>query len=159
VTLNERSFRDAMARFATGVTVVAAVDPAGNPCGMTANSVASVSLVPPMVLVCVDQESSSHDLIMDAGAFAVSVLGTEHEGMARRFAGKSQEERFPGLRYETGTTGSPILEGALAWLDCRVWKCMTAGDHTIVIGEVQDCGAREGAPLVFFKGSFQRPVW
>lgn len=149
-------FRNVMGHFATGVTVVTARGPDGAPCGLTANSVASVSLRPLLVLVCLDRESHSHDCVLASGTFGVSVLGGGGEWLARRFAEGERAERFQDVSWRRESTGSPILDDAIAWMDCRVWETHPAGDHSIVIGEVVACDAREGDPLVFFRGDYRR---
>jgi flavin reductase (DIM6/NTAB) family NADH-FMN oxidoreductase RutF len=148
-----------MSALATGVTVVASVDGSGDPFGITVNSVTSVSLDPALVLVCVDKSSNSHDAIVHSGAFALNVLSAEQEELARRFAGGRHDVRFRGLAYEDRATGSPVLEEALAWIDCTTWKTLEAGDHTVVIGEVEECAVQGGAPLLFYRGTFRRPTW
>ncbi len=159
MTVSQARFRDAMSAFATGVTVVTALGEEGVPFGITANAVTSVSLHPPLVLVCIDRASSSHDPIVDAGAFALNVLGAGQEGLARRFSGDRHDRRFRDVEFSSRETGSPVLETALAWLDCRMWNTLGAGDHTVLFGEVADCGAEEGEPLLFFRGAFRRPRW
>ena len=153
---DEFHFRDVMARFATGVTIVTTRAPDGRPCGLTVNSVASVSLKPLLVLVCVDRGAASHACIAEGGAFAVSVLGRHHEELARRFSLGDRSARFEELPYRIEVTGSPVLEDALAWLDCQVTEVHQGGDHSIVVGEVVACNAREGEPLVFFRGGYHR---
>ena len=145
-----------MGNFTTGVAVVTARTPDGRPCGLTANSVASVSLDPLLVLVCVDREAASHACIVDGGAFALSILDGRHEPLARRFAADDRAARFEELEYRTEVTGSPVLVDALAWLDCRVRDVHEAGDHSIVVGEVVACDARAGEPLIFFRGEYRR---
>ena len=149
---DELQYRHVMAHFATGVTVVASRGPDGRTCGLTANSIASVSLKPLLVLVCVNREAASHACIVEGGAFAVSILDHRHEQLARRFAAGDRTARFEELAYRTEVTGSPVLEEALAWLDCRVQNVHQAGDHSIVVGEVVACDARVGEPLFFFRG-------
>jgi len=151
---DELHFRDVMAHFTTGVTVVTSRAPDGRLCGLTVNSVASVSLNPLLVLVCVDRGAASHACIAEGGAFAVSVLGRPHEGLARRFSLGDHSNRFEELTYRTEVTGSPVLEDALAWLDCQVTEVHQGGDHSIVVGEVVACDAQEGKPLVFFRGGY-----
>jgi len=153
---DELQFRYVMAHFATGVTVVTSRTPDGRPCGLTANSVASVSLNPLLVLVCVEREAASHACVIEGGAFAVSILDRRHDELARRFAAGDRTARFEELAYRTETTGSPVLDDALAWLDCRVQNVYEAGDHSIVVGEVIACDAREGEPLVFYRGEYRR---
>ena len=152
---DELQFRHVMAHFATGVTIVTSRTPDGRPCGLTANSVASVSLDPLLVLVCVDRAAASHACIVDGGAFAVSILDRSHEELARRFSAGERTARFEELACRTETTGSPVLEDALAWLDCRVRNVYEAGDHSIVVGEVIACDARDGQPLVFYRGEYR----
>ena len=153
---DELQFRHVMAHFATGVTVVTSRTPDGRPCGLTANSVASVSLKPLLVLVCVDRGATSHACIVEGGSFAVSILERLHEPVARRFTQGDHTARFDELSYRIETTGSPVLQDALAWLDCRVQNVHEGGDHSIVVGEVVACDAREGEPLVFYRGEYRR---
>ncbi len=144
-----------MGHFTTGVAVVTASRPGGGPCGLTANSVASVSLRPLLVLVCVDRRAHSHDAVVESGAFGISILAAGDEWLARRFSVGRREERFEGVSHRSEVTGSPILDDALAWLDCRVHEVHDGGDHPIVVGEVVACGAREGPPLAFFRGEYR----
>ena len=153
---DELDFRDVMGHFATGVTVVAARRPDGAPCGLTVNAVASVSLEPLLILVCLDRQAASHDWVADGRAFAVSVLASSEEAVARRFSGGQREERFLDLAHRIEATGSPVLEGALAWLDCLIRDVHAAGDHSIVVGEVVACGASGGDPLIFYRGEYRR---
>ena len=153
---DEFEFREVMGHFATGVTIVAARYPDGAPCGLTVSSVASVSLEPLLVLVCLDRAAVSHDPIVEGGAFAVSVLSSRDEGLAHRFSAGDRTERFQRVPFREAVTGSPVLEGALAWLDCEIRDVHVAGDHSIVVGEVVACAAGEGDPLVFFKGDYRR---
>lgn len=149
-------FRAVAGRFATGVTVVTSLDEVGDPHGLTANSFTSVSLDPPLVLVCVDRSSHSHDRILGSGFFAVNVLAAEDDGLAERFWRWDRDRRFEGLAWRTEETGAPVLDAALAWLDCRVVDRHGAGDHTIIIGRVEGCDQREGEPLLFWGGAFHR---
>ena len=154
MTPEQRHFRRVMGHFPTGVTIVTSRHDNGTPCGLTANAVASVSLDPLLVLVCVDRTSETQGSIARGGSFAVNVLAAEDEDLARRFAHGDRGERFEGLALSQGGSGSPILSRALAWLDCRVKVIHEAGDHSIVVGEVLSCDARDGEPLVFFNGEF-----
>ena len=145
-----------MGHLPTGVTIVTSRKSDGAPCGLTANAVASVSLDPLLVLVCVDRASVTHGCITAGGNFAISVLSSGDEDLARRFAHSDRGARFDGIELEQAVTGSPILSHALAWMDCRVTQVHQAGDHSIVVGEVLSCDAREGEPLLFFRGGFHR---
>jgi flavin reductase (DIM6/NTAB) family NADH-FMN oxidoreductase RutF len=149
-------FRRVLGHWVTGVSVVAAQRDDGLPCGLTANAFCSVSLEPPLVLVCVEKDANSHDCIARAGAFSVSVLPAEQERLARRFAEKDIIEKFVGIAYHTEITGAPVLDDALAWVDCRTWATHEAGDHTIYIGEVVAADARESTPLLYYRGGYGR---
>lgn len=153
--VDENRFRDVMSRLVTGVALVTCrLD--GSVHGLTVNAVSSVSLNPPLVLVCLDRRGNSHDPVIASGAFAVSVLTSDQEEMAHRFARGTHRERFAGVEFRDSSSGSPVLPDALAWLDCRVRAVHPAGDHSIVVGEVLGCGAGEGDPLVFFRSEYGR---
>lgn len=155
--ITSTEFRRLMGNLATGVAVVAARHPeTGQPFGLTANSLTSVSLEPPLVLVCVQQQLRSHDCIRCAEHFSVNLLGEHQEEVSRRFARRDGEEKFAGVPFRTGASGAPILEDAFAWLDCRLWASYPGGDHTIYVGEVLAGEAREGRPLLFFQGAYGR---
>lgn len=146
-----------LGHFATGVSVVAARKPGGEPRGLTVNALASVSLEPPLVLICVDKGADSHDTIGAAGAFSVNILTDAQEALSRRFAlDEPAGDKFRGIAWHEEATGSPVLDDALAWLDCRLWAQHPGGDHTIFVGEVLDAGAREGGPLVYYRGGYGR---
>ena len=153
---DELQFRHVMAHFVTGVTVVTSRTPDGRPCGLTANSVASVSPQSAPGAGVRGARGCQPCLRHRGGAFAVSILDRRHEELARRFAAGDRTARFEELAYRTETTGSPVLDDALAWLDCRVRNVYEAGDHSIVVGEVIACDAREGEPLVFYRGEYRR---
>lgn len=155
--IDASEFRRVMGHFASGVTVVTTVTSEGRPCGLTANSFCSVSLDPTLVLVCIERESDSHDCIRGAGLFAVSILEQDQgETLSRRFSALDVDDKFAGVAYRSETTGAPVLEAAIAWLDCRVTMEAPAGDHTIFVGEVLAADAREGTPLVYYRGGYGR---
>lgn len=157
-TSHSEGLRAALRAFTTGVTVVTS---AGDepPCGVTANSFASVSLVPPLVLVCLGAASSAARTIARNGVFAVSVLSADQEPLARRFASPARPRgcaAFRGVPHRAESTGAPVLDGVACWLDCRLGGMHAGGDHVIVIGEVVgfDCDpCRE--PLVFHGGRYR----
>ena len=155
-SIEAAEFRRILGHLAAGVAVVTAPDPGGEPRGLTANAVTSVSLDPPLVLVCVDRTSETHDCIDRAGAFAISFLTEEGETLARRFASGSGGEKFDGVAYRSELTGAPILEEALGWIDCRTWATYDGGDHTIFVGEVMAGDADAGSPLLYFRGGYGR---
>ncbi|MCX6048337.1 MAG: flavin reductase family protein [Chloroflexi bacterium] len=152
MTIDPQVFRETMAHWASGVTVVTTlVD--GEPTGITASSFASLSLHPPQILVCINKKLHTHQAIETSGTFAVNILGIEHQAWGMRFAGMFPEivDRFQGIAWETAVTGSPLLPGVLGWLDCEVRAAYMAGDHTIFVGEVMATSARkEGAPILYY---------
>lgn len=150
-------FRRILGHWASGVAVVATRQD-DKLCGLTANAIASVSLQPPLILVCVEQSADSHNCIRSAGVFSVNMLDAGQERIARRFATWEVNTKFEGLAFRSETTGAPILDDALAWLDCRVWAEYPAGDHTIFVGEVLAGDAREGTPLLYYRGGYGRLV-
>ncbi len=156
MAIEEAEFRRVLGHFATGVTVLAAREGDGPPRGLTANAITSVSLEPPLVLVCVERTADTHDVIGAAGSFAISVLREDDEALARRFATYETDAKFDGVAYRADVTGAPILDEALAWIDCRVWNQYDGGDHTIFVGEVVGTGAADGSPLLYFRGGYGR---
>lgn len=151
-------FRRILGHWTSGVAIVATTTAAGEPRGLTANAVASVSLEPPLVLACIERIADSHDTIRDAGCFAISILAQDDERVARRFAGNETADKFRGVAYHTEATGAPVLDAALAWVDCQVHDLLDGGDHTIFIGRVLAGDAREAEPLVFYRGGYNRLV-
>lgn len=152
--MDQRSFRRVMGTFPTGVTVVTARTGEGDPVGLTVNAFTSVSLAPPLVLVCVDRASGSHGRIVSAGAFAVNILSSAQGALARRFASEPASERFEGVAWRSGPGGAPILDGGVAWLACALDAAHPAGDHTILVGRVEEAGLGEGEALAFYRGAF-----
>lgn len=139
--------------FATGVTIVTTLAPDGSPRGFTANSFTSVSLDPPLVLVCIDRRAQSYAAFTEGSGFAVNILAQDQRDLSQRFASKTKD-KFAGVAWSRGTHGLPILDGALAWLECRHWRRVTAGDHVVLIGEVVDLGVNSGEPLTFFGSAY-----
>lgn len=119
---------------------------------MTVNAFSSVSLKPPLVLFCATNGTRTLALIEAAGFYAVNILGQHQVNVSERFAGRQLEDidRFAGLEYRDGVTGCPLLEGAVAWLECRVVSATPTGDHTVLVGEVQNLQPGEGRPLLYF---------
>lgn len=154
MTIDGMLFRRVLGHFVTGVTIITTRDAEGRPAGLTANAFASVSLDPPLVLVCVDRASDTHDIIAASGAFAVNILAATQEPVARRFAEDDRERRFEELGWREMHTGAPVLDDVLAWVDCRLHATADGGDHTIYIGKVVDADARDGTPLIFYRGGY-----
>lgn len=146
-----REFRDALGRFATGVTIVTATGPDG-PAGFTANSFASVSIDPPLVLWSPARASARFPLYRDAGHFAIHVLGLDHFDLIERFSRRGPG--FAGLEHEVSPEGVPLIPEALARFDCAHHAAHDGGDHLIIVGRVLRFALREGAPLVFSQGAY-----
>jgi flavin reductase (DIM6/NTAB) family NADH-FMN oxidoreductase RutF len=151
--------RAMMGRFATGVTVVAARH---GPllAGMTANAIASISIDPPLLMASINRDSETHVAIIGSHSFAVSVLGTEQQAIAECFAlptTAAKLQRFCDAPWHEDETGSPILDGAIAYFDCRLTEPHAAGTHTIFIGEIVAAGYEEGGePLLWFGSRYRR---
>ena len=150
--LDTREFRNALGRFATGVTVVTALDD-DKPHGMTANAFVSVSLAPPLILVSVDHRANMHRILPRAGRYGVSILAEHQEAVSTHFAGRPQEGLNPAF---TSRLGIPLLEEAVAYFVARVVDIHAAGDHTLYIGEVEHFEMRDGRPLLFHAGKYRR---
>ena len=144
-------YRQVLGRFATGVTVITAMN-GSEPVGLAANSFTSVSLDPPLVLFCAAHASSTWPKIKEAGSFCVNVLSSEQETLSRQFAGKG--DKYEGVGWKPGTTGSPILSDVLAWIDCEIESLHDAGDHVLVVGRVLALDAKDGQPLTYFRGGY-----
>jgi 3-hydroxy-9,10-secoandrosta-1,3,5(10)-triene-9,17-dione monooxygenase reductase component len=155
VTPDDRRFRDVFGHFVTGVTIVTAMD-GDAPVGMAANSFTSLSLAPPLVLFCVADSSSTWPRIESAGRFAINILGEEHESLSQLFALKGAD-RFSKVQWRRGISGAPVLDDAIAYIDCEFEAKHPGGDHQIVVGRVVDVDMRQDArPLVFFKGAYRK---
>jgi flavin reductase (DIM6/NTAB) family NADH-FMN oxidoreductase RutF len=155
MSVDSDDFRKAMAQFATGVTVVTTRDSSRHLLGLTANAFCSVSLTPPLVLVCVGAHSETHPGFVQSGYFGVSVLAENQEVISRSFA-QSGLEKFEGAPLVEGRHGLPLLEGALAHMECRVVAAHPAGDHTIYLGEVLRMEVFAGRPLLYYRSSYHR---
>ena len=147
-------FRQLLGRFVTGVTVLTARDADGNPVGMTATSLASVSLTPPLVSVCVDHSASAHDTLVEAEYFVVNVLAEDQEELSRRFAQPQSAQDFDGVGWLDGDAGVPRLQGAVAHIECAREATWPGGDHTILLGRVVSGAVGEGRPLVYYRGGY-----
>ena len=158
MAVDPRAFRDAMARFASGVTVVTTVD-GERRFGLTASSFISVSLEPPLVLVCLAKKLYTHEVIERSGVFAVNILGAHQLELGMQFAGMKSEmaDRFEGIATTVATTGAPLLDGSLASIDCRLWNRYEGGDHSLFVGEVQDIVlSNQDAPLLYHNRLWRR---
>jgi flavin reductase (DIM6/NTAB) family NADH-FMN oxidoreductase RutF len=142
-----------MGRFATGVTVLTVNGVGDRPLGMTASSLASVSLVPPLVSVCVDHEAELHDTILGSPVFVLNILESGQEALSRRFADQ-HEDRFDGVGYHRSPEGLVLLDGALAHIECDQFASLPGGDHSIIIGRVIGGSVGEGRPLLYYRGGY-----
>jgi flavin reductase (DIM6/NTAB) family NADH-FMN oxidoreductase RutF len=149
-------FRSVMGTFATGVTVVTATSPDG-PVGMTANAVCSLSLEPLLLLVCFDNTARTLNVVRETERFGVNVLAAGQEDLARLFASKAPEHAKFAEVAHTVQEGIPVIEGALAWVGCRLERLVPGGDHTIGIGAVEaaETAPDEREPLIWFRGTFE----
>jgi 3-hydroxy-9,10-secoandrosta-1,3,5(10)-triene-9,17-dione monooxygenase reductase component len=149
-------YRQVLGHFPTGVTVITAQSD-GAPVGLAVGSFASLSLDPPLVLFCPGNQSSSWPKIRSAGSFCVNILGADQEHVCRVFASK-EPDKFAAVKWSaTEHTGSPLIDGALAWIDCDIEQVLPGGDHDIVVGRVRNLDASDTAgPLVFYRGGYGR---
>ena len=159
MSLEARTYRDIWGGFATGVTVIT-TDCDGWLHGMTANGVTSVSIDPLLMLVCVDKEARCHEQLSKAGRFGVSLLAADQEEIANIFAkGEDPEEgTMRGVDYHLGPHGTPLIDGGIGYLECRVHDILEGGDHDIFVGEALggEIARPEAGPLLFFRGRYGR---
>ena len=151
-------FRQLLGRFATGVTVIT-TNHNGEKHGMTANAFSSVSLDPPLILISVDKRANMHEILTEHDAFCVNFLPVHRREWSDWWAGKAPKDadQFADIPHTEGVTGSPILDGCLGYIDCKVWARYPGGDHTLVLGEVQDAEVHEDPevkPLLFFASRY-----
>lgn len=150
--IDEARFRQALGHFASGVTVVTTRH---NDLlyGMTISSFSSLSLRPPLVLICVDTQFSTHEAISNAKQFVVNILEQGQEHLSRRFASRDSD-KFSGVAWQSGRLGLPVLEGTLATIECKLHATLPGGDHTIFVGEVINVEIGEGAPLLYYRRGY-----
>jgi flavin reductase (DIM6/NTAB) family NADH-FMN oxidoreductase RutF len=154
MNVEAEDYKRALARWASGVTIVTARS-GDRIHGMTVSAFSAVSLDPPLVLVCADLCSNTLPLIREGGVFAVNVLARDQEALSNRFASKKDEStRFDGLETDEGATGAPLLRGAVANLDCRLVAAHEHGDHVITIGAVEEVRTSDREPLLYFRGAY-----
>ena len=155
--VTSEDFRAVLGRFATGVTVVTTCDGTRR-AGMTVNAFTSVSLDPPLVLVCVERTTYIHDLLLRNGYYAVNFLGEEQSALSDCFAGRSdfRYSQFCNVPSHAVATGAPIFDDALAFIDCRIVNVFPGGDHSIFIGRVEALGSDERRPLLYYRSSYPR---
>jgi 3-hydroxy-9,10-secoandrosta-1,3,5(10)-triene-9,17-dione monooxygenase reductase component len=155
-TIDQHEFRTTMGSFASGLTVVAGLDETGQPAGLTCQSFSSLSIEPPLILVCIGLGSTSWARIEPTGRFGVSILAEEQKEVCAAL-GRRAEDKFDSIRWHAGDNGSVYIKDALAAIDCRISAIHEAGDHLVVIGKVTDLHVREdGAPLLYYRGSYTK---
>lgn len=152
--IEKNELRRVMGHFVTGVTVITSLRASGELHGLTANAFSSVSLVPPLLLICVDKKAESYPCFEESKVFTVNILSAEQEALSRKFA-VSGGNKFEGVSYRIGANGVPILDGSIAYLECRLSGSMDAGDHTVYLGEIEQAETHEAKPLLFFRGGYR----
>jgi len=151
--IDDAMFKLAMSHFASGVTVVT-TEHEGKPYGMTVAAFSSLSLHPPLVLICIEKTVKTHDAIAGAGKFGVSILNSKQADVSNRFASRA-EDKFAGTEIVKGELDLPLIAGAITRLSCRVSSQLEGGDHTIFVGEIVDATTEEGEPLVYYRGGYR----
>ena len=134
--------------------MVAVADTDGVPWGLTVSSFTSVSLDPPLVLVCIDRDSDTHEKILEASGFGISVLSVDQTRVASRFAVDPSHGRFDEVGWHMGRSGYPLLKGAAAWLECDLHEVHSGGDHSIILGRVRETGVTDEPSMVYHEGAF-----
>lgn len=152
--LDSDLFRSVLGRFASGVTIVTTRDAAGRDHGMTVSAFTSLSLDPPLVLVCIDRDASVYPALRDAEWIAINILNASQEALSRRFSHLGAEARFDGIGFSRSPHGAPILDDVLAHLECRLTARHDEGDHTILVAQVEEASARDERPLLYYRGGY-----
>jgi flavin reductase (DIM6/NTAB) family NADH-FMN oxidoreductase RutF len=151
--IDSDTYRRLLSRFASGIAIITARD-GERDVGMTVSAFCSVSLSPPLVLVCVDHSASMHDLLLGHPKLGISIMACEHEAECRRFADKNETQRFEGASFTRGESGVALLDDAMSCLECQLVHHCEAGDHTIFIAQVERGAMRDGQPLLYYRGQF-----
>ncbi|MDI1240293.1 MAG: flavin reductase family protein [bacterium] len=152
--ISSADFRSALSRFASGVTVVTTKDATERPFGITVSAFCSVSLDPPLVLICIEKSAGSHHAFEQSGRFTVNILSSNETGVSEHFASLI-EDKFAGIDHAVDEHGVPILQGSLATLQCKLFKSLDGGDHSIFLGEVEHVIVRDAEPLIYYKGGYR----
>lgn len=148
-------FRRACGRFATGVAIASAVDHGGAAHGLTVSSFTSVSLDPPLILICVGHEVSTVEVFRRASHFGISILREENRDVSQRFATKGLD-KFDGIGWHQGQTGAPLIDRALATMECEVYQRIPSGDHDILVGRVVATRVDDGVPLIYYASRYHK---
>ena len=152
--IEANEFRKALGRFATGIAIVTTMDDKDAPMGLTVNSFNSVSLDPPLVLWSLDKSSNQMDAFCNSGFYGVSILAHDQQMASNLFAAMA-EDRFEKVEWSVGKTGAPLIDGALARIDCKTEQIIEGGDHVILLGRVIDIAVSEGDPLLYYGGGYR----
>ena len=153
--INKDEFRAALGRFASGVTVVTTKDADGKFYGLTVSAFCSVSLEPPLILVCVEKTTGSHRALQESNFFTVNVLRESQQHYSDQFA-SYLPDKFDGIEFEINENGIPILQNTLAVLECRIVNTHDGGDHTIFVGQIEKSRISDGKPLIYFHGNYRK---
>lgn len=155
--ISNEEFRAALGRFASGVTVITTRDAAGNLHGITVSAFSSVSMTPPLVLICIEKTTGSHHAFIESKRFAANILSSRQSGISDQFAFR-HEDKFDGIDYRLGIGGVPLIDDCLANIECRVVNEYDGGDHTIFVGEVESVTTADADPLVYWMGEYRTAV-
>ncbi|NOR71849.1 MAG: flavin reductase [Methylomarinum sp.] len=156
MSVSEQDFKNALKLWASGVTVVTSKSESFGLKGMTATSFSSVSLDPPQILVCINKTADTGDAVLEGKTFAVNILKADQQEISNQFAGgASQEERFANVAWHEGEIGTPVIDDALASLECTVVDQVQAGTHWVIIGEVKAVSCRDGEPLMYYNSGYR----
>lgn len=153
--ITDLEFREAMSRFASGVTVITTRDAAGRPQGLTVSAFCSLSAEPPLVLACINKRTGSHDAFFERRAFVVTVLNEDQQHISHHFA-IAADDKFDGIELVETADGMPMIEGGLVTLECTLVDSHDGGDHTIIIGSVNKAGISDGRPLIYFRSDYRQ---
>jgi flavin reductase (DIM6/NTAB) family NADH-FMN oxidoreductase RutF len=155
MAISKDEFRAALGRFASGVTIVTTRDKTGRLHGITVSAFCSVSLTPPLILVCIDKNTGSHHAFEETSAFVVNILREDQQYISDRFAALLPD-KFDAVKYHLGIDELPVLEDVLANLECRLVYSHAGGDHTIYVGQIERATVNDGNPLVYFHGEYRK---
>jgi flavin reductase (DIM6/NTAB) family NADH-FMN oxidoreductase RutF len=153
--ISNDEFRSALGNFASGVTVVTTTDAAGKMHGITVSAFCSVSLEPPLVLICIEKTTASHYAFEESEIFVVNILSEAQADVSEQFAAP-HPDKFDGVAFEIGRLGAPVLSHALVNLECRLRHSLNGGDHSIFVGEVDSVRLNDGQPLLYFRGDYRK---
>ncbi len=152
--VSELEFRNALSCFASGVSIVTTIDASGSLHGLTVSAFCSVSLSPPLVLVCVEKITASHFAFQESNAFVVNILDESQAYLSEHFA-TPFADKFREVKYRPGIKGIPVIDDTLASLECRIQQAFDGGDHSIFVGQVENAAVKNGKPLLYFQSEYR----